>query len=63
MRDYITSIDIRTQYGDRVFLKRVKNPHTGIQESWQRESWIKMLKGHIKDIEREINFVEGVGTK
>lgn len=57
-RNYIESIRIKYRDGDNIFLHRGVNPHTGEHEPMLRDSWLKMLRGHIKDIEREISAIE-----
>jgi hypothetical protein len=57
-RNYMESIRIVYRDGDNIFLHRGVNPHTGQHESTMRDSWLKTLRGHIKDIEREISAIE-----
>lgn len=57
-RNHIEGITIEYRDGDKVFLRRGVNPYTKVHELVLRESWLKMLRGHIKDIQREIEEIE-----
>lgn len=57
-RNFLTSIDTSWRDGDRICLKRPENPYNGIHEPCHKEAWLDMLKGYIKDIEKEIQEIE-----
>jgi hypothetical protein len=56
--NYIISIEINCIDGDRIVLKRPINPYNGIHEPHHRERWLEMLKGHIEDIQQEIELIK-----
>ena len=58
VRNHIKLIEIHFADGDCLFLHRITNPNTHKHEANHQESWLKMLRGHIEDIQKEINEIE-----